>query len=440
MNSLTQHFVGVDYLLAVIEAAVARLTPGGRLFIGDVTAANTRDLYFASVAAHRAGPQRSGADVLRDLALARMNERELVFDPWFFQRLPLQLPGIADVEVQLKAGAYDNELINFRFDVCIQARGGDSATTLMRGAVRDVHWRDVDPADWPRQVLAAARGAETATVWLQGVPNARLQPAAGLLRTLQAQPQVLMSQLRSGSESASLALTPQQLWDLHEQLPQHSIRLLFSSEVGCMDALLVPAELVADANAPLAAQHAPRSAASYASRPLNQSLFAKVCGRLRELMQGGFPDYLHPAKYVALAELPRTASGKVDRRALPAPSTERPDLDTPFVAPKGEKETKACELWQRFLELDQVGVNDNFFDLGGNSVLSLRLVAAMSEAFEQPIPIVALFQHPTVRGLCAALDTGNSAAAAETKLDTRARASKAQAAFAANRKARSRRG
>src|SRR5262249_8938241 len=93
---------------------------------------------------------------------------------------------------------------------------------------------------------------------------------------------------------------------------------------------------------------------------------------LRDLCQQCLPDYMVPSGFVLLDELPLTRSGKLDRRALPAP--ERPDFDDGYIAPRGDLETLVAEIWTDVLGVDKVGMHDNFFALGGHSLLATRVV------------------------------------------------------------------
>jgi acyl carrier protein len=106
-----------------------------------------------------------------------------------------------------------------------------------------------------------------------------------------------------------------------------------------------------------------------------------------------------PTVFVALAELPRSPNGKVDRAALPVPSGDRPDLADEFVAPRDPGEELIAEIWGEVLGLDRVGVYDNFFDAGGQSLLATRVVARMNTLFDIELPLADLFDRPTVAGL-----------------------------------------
>ncbi len=118
--------------------------------------------------------------------------------------------------------------------------------------------------------------------------------------------------------------------------------------------------------------------------------------KLRGFVQERLPDYMLPSSFVALAALPRTPSGKVDKRALPAPTRARPALTVELVAPKNDAERVLSQIWSELLGVDGLGVRDGFFDLGGNSLLALRAVAETQRRLSKALPIVRFFEYPTI--------------------------------------------
>ena len=140
-------------------------------------------------------------------------------------------------------------------------------------------------------------------------------------------------------------------------------------------------------------------------------LFAYVAARgqptpgaeLRAHLRRSVPDYMIPAGFVAVENFPLNANGKVDRAALPAPETDRPEATRVFSAPKDAVERQLAGIWERVLEVRPVGVHDNFFELGGHSLAGVRLFAGIEQEFGRKLPLASLFQGPTVAQLAALL-------------------------------------
>jgi thioesterase domain-containing protein len=119
---------------------------------------------------------------------------------------------------------------------------------------------------------------------------------------------------------------------------------------------------------------------------------------VRAFLSEKLPEYMVPSAFVALEALPLTPSGKVDRKALPAPEHTGSD-DRPHVAPRDNLELQLARVWEEVLGVRPVGVTSNFFELGGHSLLALRLMAGIRGSLGRTLPVVSLFQAPTVEGL-----------------------------------------
>lgn len=120
---------------------------------------------------------------------------------------------------------------------------------------------------------------------------------------------------------------------------------------------------------------------------------------LRSFLQNKLPHYMVPELFVTLKALPLTPNNKIDRKALPDPTKARPAMEQVYVSPSTASERTLTDIWRQVLSLAQVGVHDNFFDLGGNSLLIIQVVARIRQAFDIDFPIVKLFQYPTIRSL-----------------------------------------
>jgi len=124
---------------------------------------------------------------------------------------------------------------------------------------------------------------------------------------------------------------------------------------------------------------------------------------LRQFVAQRVPDYMVPSALVTLDAIPTTSSGKIDRRSLPEPDWNRSSLLGEFVAPRTAAEEQLASIWRDVLNTDRVGVHDDFFDLGGNSLLALRLAVRIREAFSVDLPLIQVFSRPTVAGLAEAV-------------------------------------
>ena len=124
---------------------------------------------------------------------------------------------------------------------------------------------------------------------------------------------------------------------------------------------------------------------------------------LRAFLKEKLPEYMVPAVFMFLEALPLSPNGKVNRRVLPAPDTERPDLQVTFVAPRTDTEERLADIWAQVLGIARVGIHDNYFDLGGASIQSLDIISRANDA-GLPLALEMLFEFQTVAELAAAID------------------------------------
>ena len=124
---------------------------------------------------------------------------------------------------------------------------------------------------------------------------------------------------------------------------------------------------------------------------------------VRGFLKNKLPDYMIPSSLMSLNALPLTDTLKVDRKALPNPNRLRPEIGTGYEAPRNSIEEALAAIWGEVLDLDQVGVHDNFFDLGGHSLSATRIIARVAEKFPSYLSIAALFDSPTVAKMAEAI-------------------------------------
>jgi len=124
---------------------------------------------------------------------------------------------------------------------------------------------------------------------------------------------------------------------------------------------------------------------------------------LRALLKSKLPEYMIPAHFIFLPALPLNENGKVNRKMLLAPERMRSDLGNGYQAPRDQWEAKLAKLWSEILNVDQVGVTDDFFELGGDSLSSVRLLSRIGKEFGHEPPLLTLFKAPTLAALADAV-------------------------------------
>jgi amino acid adenylation domain-containing protein len=125
---------------------------------------------------------------------------------------------------------------------------------------------------------------------------------------------------------------------------------------------------------------------------------------LRSFLTERLPEYMVPSVFVMLDGMPQTPNGKIDRSALPVPDHFRPELDSRFVAPRTAVELQLAKIWAEVLEVNQVGIHDNFFDLGGDSLSATRILSRVQTFLNFDFPPNTLFEKSTIAALAESIE------------------------------------
>ncbi|WP_408630171.1 non-ribosomal peptide synthase/polyketide synthase [Amycolatopsis mongoliensis] len=382
VNSVAQYFPSVDYLAEVVRTAAARVRPGGVIFLGDIR--NLRSLRAFRTATELRHGRRDAAAV--DQAIAR--EGELVLDPDFFPALARQLDGFGDVDLWVKRGQAHNELTRHRYDVVL--RKAPKPGPLDEDVVT---FTSLDE-------LARLLTEHSARLRVTGVPNARL---SGELAAVAALAEGDAEAALSALDSEPSGVDPETLQELGARLGYRVFPTL-SADEGALEVVFATGEPTRiHRGRPVRA-----ALATLGNHPAGQRDTSALVSALRAHARDRLPQYMVPSAFVVLDRLPLLASGKLDRRALPSPDKQEV---TAGRAPRTPVEEVLCGLFAEVLDTASIGVDDDFFALGGHSLMATRLVARLRAVFGVELQVRSVFETPTVAGLAALLSTSDSAAA-----------------------------
>jgi amino acid adenylation domain-containing protein len=410
LNSLTQLFPSIDYLLKVLESALTRVSPGGFIFVGDVSSLPLLEAYHASVQLYQAPDTLSRGQLAQRVRQNLAQEEKLVIDPTFFTALKQHFPQITDVQIQLKRGRYHNELSRFRYDVVLQIGNKKSATG------------DIAGLDWQEQkltlpALCQLLQTEPEMLELRRIPNPRLLAEVKTLEWLAGSdgPETV-GEWRSEKlpQFQGIGIEPEDLWALSQEFP-YTINITWSGAGadGCYNAVFQKLKPDTDNSFnhhTSSTQHSTLPPSSfhwrkYANNPLQGKIARKLVPLVRNLLQEKLPEYMVPSSFVMLDALPLTPSGKVNRKALPAPEHTVAEYKENFVAPRTPFEELLTGIWAEVLRIEPVGADSNFWELGGHSLLATRVISRVRDTFGIELPLRSLFEAPTIAELAKKLET-----------------------------------
>ncbi|HLG64309.1 MAG TPA: phosphopantetheine-binding protein [Ktedonosporobacter sp.] len=238
------------------------------------------------------------------------------------------------------------------------------------------------------------------------VPNARLSVEKQALELLESRPDTLQTvdKLRDCLQEiplTSLGSDPEEFWSLAKVLP-YSIDVCWSGLEESGDYQVIFRRQGAQKNIISSMTKIPSMSladlSSYANNPLRNRFINQLGPTLRNYLKQGLPEYMLPTVFTILEALPLSPNGKVERRALPPPELPDPELESNFVPPSTVVEESLARIWAEVLGLDRVGIHNNFFELGGDSIRSIQVV---SRAFAAGLQLTPrhIFQHQTIAEL-----------------------------------------
>ena len=395
LNSVVQYFPDIEYLITTLQGATRLLSPGGRIFVGDVRHLGLLSTFHSAVQLKKASASVDMKQLRKRISNAMSRDKELVIDPQFFHALPDRIPQLTAARVQLKRGRGPNELTRHRYDV-----------VLHRGHTSDLP-ADCDTLPWTSlaELETTMRLRRWSVVRVISIPNARVASEVAAAAMIEESAEVLdVNDIRRRlSERTAEAIEPEALWELGAR---HGYNLDVTWDRGAaldrFEVVLTDPTWVAPCSlVPKAPSARPWN--TYANDPSENELRQRLIPELREYLKTRLPEYMIPLAWVSLRQMPLTANGKVDRRALPVPQ-DRPEEAGDYIEPRTDLERLLSDIWAAVLRIDQVGVQDNFFDLGGHSLLATQVVTRIGSSLSIELPLKHIFDYPTIEQLSSQVD------------------------------------
>jgi amino acid adenylation domain-containing protein/thioester reductase-like protein len=402
LNSVIQYFPDVEYLVTVLKQATRLLAPGGRFFIGDVRHLGSLSTFHSAVQLSKAAGNVSVGQLRRRISRAIALDKELVLDPRFFEAVVGRVPGIGAADIQLKRGHYSNELTRYRYDVVLQKQ----EQVLARPAGRIFEWRKDLQSLASLEDLLRHRSESTLEVRsLPDMRSARDVTADALIQRADAQ--LTVSDLRLRSNNLEIeGVDPNWIWGLGEKLG-YDVTVIPTERCSFNVRFVDRSASTSGFNA-MPATIDEKSWSEYANDPMETSFRQELVSKLKTFVTGQLPEFMVPVAWVVLKQLPLTPNGKLDRRALPAPQARTDELGE-YAQPTTELERMLAKIWADVLRIDQVGTTDNFFDLGGHSLLVIKALYKINHCLNCALKVTDMYRSPTVRELALHIRDGSAA-------------------------------
>ena len=408
LNSIVQYFPSVNYLMQVLERAIGAVATDGVLFLGDVRSLPLLTAFHAWVQFSQADAGMERTQLQQQVERSRFEESELAIAPAFFYALRDHFPQIRQVQIRLSRGRTDNEMTQFRYNVLLHI---DHQLGYQQKSLREVDFSKFNSIqhNWKLEPITVADiqknliETEPEILMITNVTNSRVNAAVKTANWL-GNPEApkTVGRMREVLQDSAEAIAPQDWWDLEMVLP-YKVEITWSAQTdtGDYDVLLIRRGVEAMVDLPTP-QKLDQSAYHYTNDPLQSQFARQLVPELRQYLGQTLPDYMIPSAFVPLETLPLTASGKVDRRALPTPGEDSIRSST-AITPLTPTESTLIEIWTELLH-KQVNIHDNFFELGGHSLLATQMTSRVRDTLGRELPLQSVFEAPTVAQLAPLLE------------------------------------
>ncbi|KGI78497.1 hypothetical protein LF63_0103185 [Oleiagrimonas soli] len=391
INSVIQHFPNAGYLMQVLRSMLDLLVPGGAIFIGDVRNLDLLPCFASAVQSNQAAPDTPVGQLQHHIRQAMLTEKELIVAPSFFAQLPQHLDDLGAVDIQVKKGRYANELNRYRYDVVLR-KGPVSARSANSFPQRS--WEEHIGST--KQLATYLEQNRPRFLRVEDIPNALLTEEWSAMCRIEAGDTATGADAKNHADLAPACeeATIDALHALGEAMGYRTA-VTWSSRPNRLDAIFIHAD---ESDSVLTDIYLPRASRKLSACVNEPGHFDRLSD-VRRHVASKLPKHMQPI-LVHLPALPLTPNGKLDRRALPAPHV----ASTGIKGPRNPREKRLCELFADTLGLERIGIDDSFFDLGGHSLLGMRLLARIRTAFQIELTMRALFDAPTVAQLAMSLD------------------------------------
>ncbi|KAK2611924.1 hypothetical protein QQS21_002030 [Conoideocrella luteorostrata] len=413
LNSVVQYFPSQTYLFRVIQDLL-RFEGVKTLFFGDIRSYPLHKEFLVARALKVSGANATKDEIRRIVTDMERAESELLIDPAFFTALPSQFPGrVQHVEILPKRVHATNELSCFRYAAVVHVRTHNTQKHLQIQETIDNEWIDFVEQGLDHQSLRQIlQGPSTSSiVAISNIPNSKIAIERNVVEALATRAQGvensdqhwLSSVHKSAHDRPSLSTM-----DLVELARQAGYRVEISwarqaSGRGALDAIFhrhLPKHGTSRVLFRFPVENHGRPYHSLTSQPLQEQVRRKIIDELNDALQAKLPSYMVPRMVTVLDRMPVNASGKIDRRALPTSFQTQISGLKSIQQPTTLAESKVQKIWGNVLNIEPatIGLDDSFFQLGGNSITAMKAIAEARQVGLE-MTVANIFRHPKLRDI-----------------------------------------
>lgn len=388
LNSVIQYFPSVNYLLDALKQSISKVRPGGYVFIGDIISLPHLRAFHASVLLSKATQTVSYLEWKALVHRSVEEENELAIDANFFYALQKVESRISHVEILIKAGKFRNEMTNFRYDVILYIDHTIDKPT------ETLIWHDWQQETLQLPTLHTILSENQPTYFaIKNIPNQRVAGISEILNN-HFSPEVDWQNACKNcvAKAKTQAIAPEVMYEIAADHGYHA-SMAWSNENPSDDfqVLFRKKSLSERMNRDyLGFLQNPQPEIKmawedYANKPLLSRIHRHCIAKIKGFLRAHLPHYMIPNYFTLLKELPISANGKIDRKALP--KILYPLCKENYILAKTPTQKKLVAIWKEMLGINQIGIHHNFYDMGGTSLLSVQLIVEIENVFNVELSV-----------------------------------------------------
>lgn len=400
INSVIQYFPSLEYLTKIIEKIIPHIK-NGIIVLGDIRSYPLMIEFYISLLLKKKIKTESIPELKKFVSEYQEKEKELFIHPEFFYYLQNEFSKISAVNIFHKTGTYKNEMNLFRYDVVLKI--GQNESFLIDNTIS---WNANSKVDDIFKILDKNKYD---TVILTQIPNKRTYNYHLLAEKIKLpEAEASKNEFKCFYETKNpIALYEPNDFKILEQKTAYITNPIYYKldSPGYFDILLSRKDTHSDrfyAITPTFSKN------NFSNTPLKNKTDRYIIDSIKTFLQNILPDYMLPAHYFIIDDIPRTNNGKIAYDRLPDIHEKRSIVSTKFEPPHSETEKAVLNIFSNILNIQKIGVHDSFFELGGHSLLAVQLIFSLRKKLGINIPLQLIMKSATIKSLANYIDKCSS--------------------------------
>ncbi|WP_019915010.1 non-ribosomal peptide synthetase [Paenibacillus sp. HW567] len=397
INSVSQYFPNAGYFLSVLKQSIDKIAGCGEIFIGDIRDLSLLPAFYSSTLLYRAKQDKTVQELLDEIQRSLESEKELCIHPQLFRHLKDWEPRISAIDILPKEACYANELSKFRYDVIIHI--GDEPAACSDSGMSRVELEESLLTHGQLNRLLEMEEPVLITEMMNSLVAKDIQNYDLLMAQSGNTP--ISAVTLTSSEDDAVAVS-----ELRGRIAESGKQLQFRySEMGKSDILITTQPEgfnLLNEKSPAGLQNTDLN--EYFNIPASSSRQQGNTAALKEYLRTLLPSYMVPDFIVEVDDIPLTANGKIDYKSFPKPKIaagEQHEANHDQLTPL---QKHLATIWAEILRIQNIGINHNIFELGGNSIVITRIIHQINRELELDLSIKQIYDNPTIHLLSLELE------------------------------------